>query len=90
MLYAALVTPTKTFHTVSRDGLLKVLSRFDSLPKKVWQNRSLRLSTKFQVLRTVITPMPLYGAETWVRYRRQSILLLCFYERCLRTILGIK
>ena len=32
----------------------------------------------------------MYGAETWVLYRKQIRLLERFHQRCLRSILGIK
>ena len=60
------------------------------LSKRVWQSHSLRLSTKIQVYRVVVVPSLLYGAETWVLYRKQIKLPEQFHWRCLRSILGIK
>ena len=57
--------------------------------QRVWQTYSLRLSTKIHVYRVVV-PTLLYGAETWVLYRKQIRLLERFHQRCLRFILGIK
>ena len=54
------------------------------------QSHSLRLSTKIHVHRAVVVPTLLYGAETWVLYRKQIRLLERFHQRCLRSILGIK
>ena len=68
----------------------KASSSFGRLSKRVWQSHSLRLSTKIQVYRTVVVTTLLYGAETWVLYRKQIRLLQPFYQRCLRFILGIK
>ena len=51
---------------------------------------SLRLSTKIQVYGAVVVPTLLYGAETWVLYRKQIRLLERFHQHCLRSILGIK
>ena len=45
---------------------------------------------KIQVYKAVIVPTLLYGAETWVLYRKQIRLLGQFHQRCLRSILGIK
>ena len=50
----------------------------------------LRLSMKIQAYRAVVVPTLLYGAETWVLYRKQTRLLEQFHQRCLRSILGIK
>ena len=44
---------------------------------------------KLQVYRTIVASTLLYGAETWVLYRKQIRLLKRFYRRCLRSILGI-
>ena len=59
---------------VSKDldnRLSKASSFFGRLSKRVWQSHSLRLSTKIQVYRVVVVPSLLYGAETWVLYRKQ-------------------
>ena len=63
---------------------------FGRLSKRVRQSHSLRLSTKIHVYRAVVVPTLLYGAETWVLYRKQIRLLQRFPRRCLRSILGIK
>ena len=56
----------------------------------IWQSHSLHLSTKILVYKAVIIPILLYGAETWVLYRKQIRLLEQFHKRCLCSILGIK
>ena len=79
--------------TVSKDldnCLSKASSSFGRLSKRVWQSHSLRLSTKLQVYRAVVVPTLLYGAETWVLYRKQIRLLERIDRRCLRSILDIK
>ena len=60
------------------------------MSKRVWQSHSLRLSTKIQVYRAVVVPALLYGAETWVLYRKQIRLLERFHQRCLCSFFGIK
>ena len=78
--------------TVSKDldsRVSKASGSFGRLSKRVWQSHSLRLSTKLQVYRTVVVTTLLYGAETWVLYRKQIRLLERFHQRCLRSILGI-
>ena len=57
---------------------------------KVWQDHCLRTSTKLKVYRVVIIPTVLYGAESWVLYRKQTRRLEKFHQHCLRKILNIK
>ena len=54
------------------DNRLSEASRsFGRLSKRVRQSHSLRLTTKIQIYRAVVVPTLLYGAETWVLYRKQ-------------------
>jgi transcription termination factor 2 len=79
--------------TVSKDvdnRLAKASSSFGRLQKLVWQNRSLRLSTKILVYRAAVITTLLYGSESWVLYRKQIKLLERFHQQCLRSIMGIK
>ena len=79
--------------TVSKDldnRLSGATSSFGRLPKRVWQSHLLRFSTKLQVYRAVVVPNLLYGAETWVFYRKQIRLRERFGQRCLHSIFGIK
>ena len=79
--------------TVNKDldnRLTRVSSAFGHLHKRVWQNHSLRLSTKIQVYHAVVVPTLLYGCATWVLYRKQIRLLERFHQRCLHSIMGIK
>ena len=64
--------------------------RFGRLQKRVWRNHSLRLTTKIQLYRAAVITTLLYGAETWVLYRKQVKLLEPFHQRCLRSIMGIQ
>ena len=79
--------------TVSKDldnRLLKANNSFGRLSKRVWQSHSLHLSTKIQVYGAIFVPTPLYGAETWVLYRKQIRLLERFHPHCLLSISGIQ
>ena len=79
--------------TVSKDldnRLSKASSSLGRLSKRVWQSHSLRLSTKIEAYTAVAVPTLLYGAETWVLYRKQIMPLERFHQRCLRSILGIE
>ena len=68
----------------------KASSSFGRLSKRVWQSHLLHLSVKIQVYKAVVIPTLLYGAETWVLYRKQITLLQWFHQCCLFSILGIK
>ena len=70
--------------------LSRASSSFGRLPKRVWQSHLLRFSTKLRVYRAVVVPNLLYGAETWVLYRKQIGLLERFRQCCLHSIFGIK
>ena len=59
--------------------IAKASSSFGRLQKRVWQNHSLRLSTEIQVYRAAVLTTLLYGAETWVLYRKQVKLLERFH-----------
>ena len=58
--------------------------------QREYGSHSFHLSTKIQVYRAIIIPTLLYGAETWVLYRKQVGLLEWFHQCCLRFILRIK
>ena len=70
--------------------IAKASSSFGRLQKRVWQNHSLRLTTKIQVYKAAVVTTLLYGAESWVLYRKQVRLLERFHQRCLRAIMGIQ
>lgn len=73
------------------DNRLSKASRsFGHLSKRVWQDHCLRISTKLKVYRAVIIPTLLYGAKSWVLYRKQMRRLEQFHQHCLRKILNIK
>ncbi len=68
--------------------LAKACSPFGRPQKPVWQNHSLRLTTKIQVYKTVVLSTLLYWSESWVLYRKHTQLLERFHQRCLRSIMG--
>ena len=70
--------------------LAKANSAFGRLYKRVWNCHNLKKDTKVCVYRAVVLTTLLYGAESWVTYRRHISLLERFHQRCLRTILNIK
>ena len=69
--------------------LSKANKAFGRLTKRVWKNKNLKKHTKVKVYRAVVLPTLLYGAETWVTYRRHIRTLERFHQRCLRSILKV-
>ena len=69
--------------------LAKANSAFDRLYKRVWNNNNLKKDTKISVHKAVVLTTLLYGAKTWVIYRRHLRLIERYHQRCLRTILNI-
>uniref|UniRef100_K7EZV3 Reverse transcriptase domain-containing protein n=1 Tax=Pelodiscus sinensis TaxID=13735 RepID=K7EZV3_PELSI len=69
--------------------LAKAISTFGRLYKRVRNNSNLKRDTKVRVYKAVVLTILLYGAESWVTYRRHLSLLEHFRQRCLRTILNI-
>ena len=69
--------------------LAKASSAFGRLQRRIWQNHSLRLSTKLQVYRAVVVTTLLCRSESRSLYRKQIQLLEQFHQRCLRSIMGI-
>ena len=59
------------------------------LRKNVFDNRNLTIKTKMKVYNAVVLPTLLYGAETWISYRKHVKMLERFHQRFLRKILGI-
>ena len=58
------ISSDATVSEVLDNRLSKASRSFGRLSKRVWQNHSLRLSTKIQVYKAVVTSTLLYGAET--------------------------
>ena len=59
------------------------------LNKRVWYNKNLRTDTKLKVYKAIILPTLLYGAESWVHYRKHLRSLDRFHQRCLRKIIKV-
>ena len=64
----------------------KANKSFGSLNKRVWSNKNLRTDTKLKVYKAIVLPTLLYGAESWVHYRKHLRSLDRFHQRCLRRI----
>ncbi|XP_047472864.1 uncharacterized protein LOC125027771 [Penaeus chinensis] len=68
----------------------KAAGTLSKLTDRVWENSTLKVSTKMSVYRACILSTLLYGSETWTPYARQEERLQIFHLRNLRFILGIK
>nr|VZI23460.1 unnamed protein product [Spirometra erinaceieuropaei] len=62
---------------------------FDCLQNTVWNRHSLHLNTKLKMYKAVILPTLLYGAKTWMAYKKQARRLSSFHRSCLRRILKV-
>jgi hypothetical protein len=58
--------------------------------RKHLQSSHLSRQTKFNIHKTLIRPVLLYGSETWVLTKREENQLLLFERKVLRTICGPK
>nr|VZI29245.1 unnamed protein product [Spirometra erinaceieuropaei] len=67
----------------------KASQAFGRLQSTVWNPHGLQLSTKLKMIRAVILPTLLYGAETWTVYTRQTRRQNHFHLSCLRRILRL-
>ena len=62
---------------------------FGRLRSRVYNNRDFKIKTRAAVYSSVVLSVLLYGAETWIIYRRQIRTLEGFHIRCIRSILGV-
>jgi hypothetical protein len=62
---------------------------FNSM-KAVWRSDIYSVKTKCRLYNACITPILLYGCESWHLTRAQNGRLLSFENRCLRRILGVR
>ena len=69
--------------------LNKANTAYGRLRSRVFDNHSLRLSTKISVYRAVVLSSLLYGCETWTTYQRHLKDLEKFHQRKLRSIMKI-
>ncbi|XP_047490986.1 uncharacterized protein LOC125040474 [Penaeus chinensis] len=68
----------------------KAAGTLSKLTESLWENSTLKVSTKMSVYSACILSTLLYGSETWTPYARQEERLQIFHLRNLRFILGIK
>ena len=72
-----------------RSRIAAASKAFGALKKPVFRNTHLSVSTKRQVFTACVLPLLLYSAECWVPLQKDLCRLSCFYNSCIRSILGI-
>ena len=72
---------------ISRVG--QAAAAFASMKWCVWKKSNISIATKVRLFRTLIVPILLYGAKTWVILKSELNRLEIFQMRCLRQILKI-
>ncbi|VDP13278.1 unnamed protein product [Heligmosomoides polygyrus] len=60
-----------------------------SLTCCLWRRHTVSLATKMRVFRSIVMPILLYGAETWVLLKVDLQKLEVFHMRCLRRTLNV-
>ena len=73
----------------SDSWLAKASTAFERLSTRLGRNRHPKKHLKISVYQAVALTTLLYGAESWVIYRRHLQLLECFHQCCLCSILNI-
>ena len=66
-----------------------VFKAFECLREPVFFNCTFSTDTKRAVYKAVVVSILLYGAETWTLKAPDVRRLNSFYNRCVRTILGV-
>ena len=58
--------------------------------KSVWKDRNISTKLKIRLLRAIVIPSALYGAECWVLRKGDERRLLAFEMKCVRRICGVR
>lgn len=69
--------------------IAKASRAFGCLQKPIFQNKHLSVETKRKVYKAKVLTVLLYGVETWTIKAHSVRCLNGFYNRCVRTILGV-
>ena len=57
--------------------------------KRIFKDKSIRLTTKIIIVQTLVFPIILYGAETWTIKKADRKTIDAFELRCWRKLLGV-
>jgi hypothetical protein len=69
--------------------LAKASKAFNSLRHVIWHRKSVSITARLRIFRACVLPVLLYGSETWARTIKQEQRITTFYNKCLRTIIGV-
>ncbi len=69
--------------------LAKAARAFNMLRHAIWHRKSVSITERLRIFRACILPALLYGSETWSLTIKQDERITSFYNRCLRTIIGV-
>ena len=69
--------------------LTKAARAFNMLRHAIWHRKSVSITARLRIFRACILPVLLYGSETWSLTIKQEQRITSFYNRCLRTIIGV-
>ena len=69
--------------------LTKASKAFNMLRHAIWCRKSVSIAGRLRIFRACVLPVLLYGNETWSLTIRQEQRIITFYNKCLRTIIGV-
>ena len=72
-----------------KNGIVKAQNTFTKLGK-IWNSNKITRKTKTRLYKTLVTPVLLYGCETWKMTKGDNKVIDTFQNKCLRKILKIK
>ena len=69
--------------------LTKAANAFNMLRHTIWHRKSVSITARLRIFRACVLPVLLYGSETWCLTVKQEQRINTFYNKCLRTIIGV-
>ncbi|XP_068213394.1 uncharacterized protein [Palaemon carinicauda] len=58
--------------------------------RRIWKDRNISIKLKIRLLRAIVIPTVIYGAECWILKKREEKQLLAFKMKSLRRICGVR
>ncbi|CAF4230155.1 unnamed protein product [Rotaria magnacalcarata] len=84
-----IITNDQRHDTELSARLTKASKAFNMLRHAIWHRKSVSITARLRIFRACILPVLLYGSETWALTMKQEQRIASFYNRCLRTIIGV-
>jgi hypothetical protein len=69
--------------------IAKASKAFNMLRHSIWHRKSVSITARLRIFRACVLPVLLYGSETWSLTIRQEQRITSFYNKCLRTVIGV-